>query len=468
MKAPHARSRLISSLLFLATCLTLSGCAEERDYWDWRRDRLAEDVSELEDISGTYRGTLSSKSTDETLGALEITLTPQIRVIPGVNGERADGQPALATRITFEDSTTRFAVTALDGYYDKPAGRIEVTLTIARSGGRSEQMVLSGSVANGALAGNLEITGASELAGRFQVRKNRLESLTQIVEKLKSEGTSQDGPSTRVWRGTTVFGMGEERPVTAVFIDPTVSPEEQFLNRFAPVQVVQFALNYGNSVRLVHDAALWDRRTGKLTGRAQLFRGVSSTEIVTECQASQDSWTCTHQSQGLGTVARTQVLSVIEDPTLPSDQQGEEHPEHRAVLTVERKGSSTVAENETPVLLKATLPARTREQELWELFVPIPERQVTVSLKFGIPGQSDSETVVILFEQALLDLRARTLDGRVVLRQGLGSQFIEVTIRCESFRFPGLDSSEQTLPESRCRYWSSHRAESLNLIFPAN
>jgi hypothetical protein len=454
--------RLLASAAALAL-LASTGCVQDRDFEDWRREKLNEDLAELAPAAGTYRGSLTSKQSGLALGAMEVILTPQVRMTPGMSGDKIDGAPALAVQITFQDADTRFALTALDSYYDRFSGRLEVTLPIARANGRSEQLVLSGSLGELGLGGQLQITGAAELAATFSLQKNSTETISEIAQKLVGQKSRDPNSASASWKGTTKFLPGVERDVSLVFIDPTTTPEEQFLNRFAPTQVVQFTLNYGDSVKLVHEGAIWDRRTGKLTGRARISRGAQISEIVTECQSAQETWSCLHQSQGWGAVATT-TAALQQDPG--SDNRGGEPPsELRAVQTLLRTGKANLGSGEVTAWLKAVFAARTREQEFWDLFVPTPERTITVSLQFGVPGQPESERLIVLFEQAQLDLRAHTLDGRVVLRQGLGSSFIEVTLRCESFRFPGLETVEGPTPEISCQYWSSHRPQKLPITF---
>jgi hypothetical protein len=455
--------RLLASAAGLAL-LSATGCVKDRDYEDFRRDKLAEDLSELAPAAGTYRGSLTSKQSGLALGALEITLTPQVKTIPGMSGDKADGAPVLSVQITFQDAETRFALTALDSYFDRISGRLEVTLPISRANGRSEQLVLSGFVADKGLGGQLQITGASELAASFHLEKNTSESISEIAQKLVGQKSRDPNSISASWKGTTKFHSGVERPVSVVFIEPNTSPEELFLNRFAPIQVVQFTLNYDDSVKLVHEGALWDRRTGKLTGKARIARGTQVSEIVTECESVQETWNCMHQSQGLGSIATTQVM--LEHDPGTGDRGGEAPSDLRAVQTVTRTGKTRLDSGEVTAWLKATFAARTREQEFWDLFVPTPERTLTVSLQFGVPGQPEAERLVVLFDQALLDLRSHTLDGRVVLRQGLGSSFIEVTLHCENFRFPGLEAVDGRPSSISCQYWSSHRPQKLSVTFP--
>ncbi|MEN9723271.1 MAG: hypothetical protein RJB38_1257 [Pseudomonadota bacterium] len=469
--------RSLCSLLLGSFCLALTaGCAKDRDYWDWRRDRLNEGLTSLQSVAGAYRGTLTSEKTGEALGALEVALSPQIKVVPGLNGERSDGQPVLAARMTFEDAGTRFAVTALDSYFDEKTGKIQVTLMLSRNGGRSEQVVLSGSISSEAMGGHLEITGAPELAAAFTLKKNSKDSLSEIVQKLKSGANLAGGSgSLNLWKGKTRFSDdGEERLSSLVFIEPNSSPEELFLNRFAPVREVQFTVNFGNSVKLIHDGALWDQRTGKLTGRARITQGAQSSEILSECQlepletGAHGRWVCSHQAQGLGEVARTEAQwtqdSQPADSTDPSS-------DRRAVIVTERMGHAELESGKALVWLKASLPARTLEQELWALFMRSPDRTLTLTLAFQVPNQKDQDRVVILFDQALLDLRTRVLDARALIRQL--QEPIEVQLRCENFRLPGTSSASSARkmieadPELSCRYWSSHRQKPLVLHFDA-
>ncbi|NDD91190.1 hypothetical protein EBZ37_03800 [bacterium] len=437
-----------------------AGCVADKDLEDWRRQKLNENLGELYSASGAYRGELTSKLTGEPIGAFEVTLVPQVRVIPGATGERADGQATLAARIIFQDQATRLALTALDSYFDQTTGKLEITLPIQRSNGRVEQVVLSGSVGNNLLGGELQITGASELAGVFKLAKDSAQSISQIAEKIRS---SKPGASPGVWLGTSRFGAALEQPVTAVFMESEVSPEEKFLNRFASIQVVQFTLNYGNSFRLVHNDALLDRRTGKLTGKAKITDKDLTSEIVTECESSGGEWNCSHHTDGFGEVAKTRIV-LETDPAaigkLPAD-----NPDSRSFRSTELEGRSSLNSNNLKVWLKATYAARSREQELRELFVPTTEHAVSIALQFELPGHSEQERLVVFFEQASFDERSHVLDGRTQIRQG--TAVFDVTLRCNQFRFPGFENAAKDVATATtCQYWSSHRPQPLTITFP--
>ncbi|MBU6374835.1 MAG: hypothetical protein KGQ59_02460 [Bdellovibrionales bacterium] len=436
------------------------GCVGDKDLEDWRRQKLNEDLGELYSAAGIYRGDLTSKQTGEAIGAFEITLVPQVKVVAGSSGDRADGQATLAARIIFQDSSNRLALTALDSYFDQSTGKLEVTLPLQRSGGRVEQVILSGSVANNSLGGELQITGAAELAGLFKLTKDSKQSISEIAEKIRS---SKPGTSTELWLGSTQFGQSKEQPVSAIFIESEVSPEEKFLNRFASLQVVQFTLNYGNSFRLVHKDALLDRRTGKLTGKALVERNNAISEVITECESTGTEWKCSHSTEGFGRVATTTV-SLQTDPSA-IDKLPVDNADSRSILFRELDGRTTLNDNSLKVWLKATYAARTREQELRELFVPSTEHEVSLSLQFELPGHSAREKLVISFEQGSFDERSQTLDARTKLQQG--SAVFDVRLRCSPFRFPGLErSSADVQSGTTCQYWSSHRAQPLTIEFP--
>ncbi len=451
------RSQLLAVLLAV---LPLAGCVADHSLEDWKREKLSEELSKLEPIRGTYRGVLKTSIDGEDLGALELSFSPQIKVVAGGASERADGRPVLNARLQFEDRDTRLAASVMDGYFDSDSGRFQITLQITRSGGRSEELTLGGILNRDQLNGELRIAGSTAAAGSFSLsRATSSGSLSEIAQKLTTKPWFSAPSSAR--DGVTRFSSGQVRNSRIVILEPGTTPEEAFLNRFAPVRVVQFTLNYGDSVKLVNDSAIWDERTRKLTGRAKM----GSFEVLSECSASDgaessQSWSCAHEVAGVGRTATSEFV--------PGQANGDEPGDARASMQWNRSGSmQTSANRSTSVWMQAQRPARTRAEDLAGLFNPSPEKLLTLTLQFGVPESTEDERVTIVFENARYDEIQRTLDARTQLRSmpGGAAGLIEVTLRCTQVQLDGLSPPSAVPLRASCDYWSTQLASPLRITF---
>jgi hypothetical protein len=383
-------------------------------------------------------------------------------VVPGGPSEKAEGQPVLTARVIFQDLERRIALTSQDSFFEPESGRFEIDLQLSRASGRMERVILGGVLSQGTLSGTLEAAGNFEDRAEFVLKRDEQTPLDELASKVSPKPWSPV-PGNLI-DGVTEFSDGQSTPARLVVLEPEVGPEEDFLNRFAPIRVVQFSVSYGDAFRLVHENALWDLRTRRLVGRSRL----QELEVSSECSSpllagSAGEWTCVHEVAGFGktAVSRFPVSDAIDDGS------------RRAGFHYQRQGEIELPGRvSNRVSLQVTRPARTRAEELAELFIPTPERQLTVSLQFGPQGAPPEELVTVVFDGARTDLRARTLDATAQLRAiGAGSgSIIEVRLQCSDFVLPAFSGpGTPVAPPAavmNCSYTSTQLPGPLRLRFP--
>lgn len=413
------KSQLRGCFFVLLTALA-TGCAADHTLDDWRRDQLNEELSRLAPIAGTYRGTLTAPDSETPIAAMELRFTPKIRAIPGGPSEKASAQPVLSAKLLFDDRNQRLALASSDGFFDPQTGRFELTLQLRRKSGRMEEIAIGGSLQEDRLDGTLEVTGAGEAAGSFRLTRQAESSgsLAEVARKLQVKPWTSVpalAPGGEL-NGITRFSSGEERESRLVVLDPETQPEDAFLNRFAPLRVVQMTLNFGNSLKLVHEGAIWDERTRSLSGR--------SGEITSECLLDDAGlWHCRHLVAGLGETALSDFPGTPSSPAAggPSRNDG--------TLIHQRRGEMDSADRSTTqVWMTLSRPSLRRAEDVTELFNAAPERYVTLALQFARTETAEENRVTILFERARLDLRAHTLDATTRVT---GSGGIELTLHCK-------------------------------------
>ena len=448
--------------ILLLSTLLLSGCAAEHTLDEWRREELREKLKQLQPIEGVFRGLL--KNGETALGGLELSFQPQISVIAGGPGEKAQASTLLPARLVFDEGQRRMALTAPDSFFDPESGEFEVSLTLTRTNGRTERVRIGGTLWKDQLRGVLETSGYPESGTQFLLERNSSASLAELASRASGASIPPGfGVPGNFVEGVVEFrspfagGQApalQARRAKLVIIEPDTSPEETFLNRFAPLRVVQMSLNFGDAFRLVHEGALWDERTRTLRGRAQL----GETQIQSECVYSQTAeWLCTHWAAGFGQTATSRFPSSLTSE--PSESGSEIHLERHGFVTL-HAGEKGAQRNQ--VWLQVNRGARSRSEELTELFIPSPERNATVSLQFGLPDSPQSERVTVVFENARIDLNRHTLDGVAQLRAigAASGSIIEVRLQCTHFLLPPEG-------EMKCQYTSTQLGGALYIEFKA-
>jgi hypothetical protein len=450
------RTKAIGLLLAAASCLQLAGCAEDRSTEDWNREQIRRDLGKLQTAAGTYRGTVYSNLNQQALGELELTLTTSLRTLPGSGATKAEGQPILMANVLLRGARN-MALQAQDSYYDPDTGTYRTNIPVVDSNGKTVEISLTGHIHEGIFDGTIQAGPYVNHGGTFSLTRNGAPVET-IPSDQTSGGSNEQGSQAIVlgtYQGTTRFHSGAKRTVYLVILSPKQSSQEDFLSLFVPVKSVQVTLNYGESLQLLHQNAEWDQQTGTLRGTTTLNHQGENLNLALDCRQTQTNgqlgWECRNFSNTLGQVATTQVIQTANSrPTYPITP-GETEP-----VWAEFQGKAQFLDGSSlPVTLSALYPARTREEELVDLFSPPAEKVLQVTLTFGADNP-----ISVFFDQSRWDARTGRLNGRYLSNSGRSggssagapaSGSYDISLTCTEFQFT------ETKTPFHCSYFSNRQ-----------
>lgn len=439
-------------LAFLSSLsILLVACGKDRDAQDYKNDLLSKSLAKLQAVQGSYSGYVISKKDGSNMGAMKVTLTAKTKVTQGSDQSGSTAQAVLAVNVDFQ-GISKMAVVAQDSYFDSERGHFQtdIPIVLRNSQGQFENktVTISGVVAGEHLVGELQGFEFPEYGAKIDLNKQNisLEALAKRVPPVNG-GFSNGG-----FIGVTHFARGVTKNVLMVLSKPNTTSEVDFYNLFSPVKPVQITLNYGQDAQINFSNGNWDQRVGKLTGQAKLTQvsegpnGTSisqSVDISLICEvASGNGFACKVQaSNAVGNVAEIQ-LAPNTDGSEINDDNG-----NRGPLTKSYKGFFVFGPTDKiPSILAVTYPARTRIEEITNLFFPRTEVNVVVNLNIKEIGLS--------FSKVKWDITKGTLDTT----QPPDGVSARVTLTCQNFYFLDENYSFQ------CRYHSNGNANG-QLIF---
>jgi hypothetical protein len=231
-----------------------------------------------------------------------------------------------------------------------------------------------------------------------------------------------------------------------VLLKPQTTPEQDLLFRLIPEKPVLMALNYGNGARINFSNALMNQKSGMLSGVTQIGNDVLSL-------ACQDfgvrgmSCSASTSSSGRSVAQLSFKLSSASEP--PADSSS-----GRDAAARTYKGTSQIpgVQEVYPIELRVFYPARTRMQEIQDLFVPQTEKTVQVSFSLtGVDGIGAN------FPNAKWDSVNGTLDAfqNIVV----SNQPENLSLTCTGFNF------EKKSYRFECTYVSSFQNISISFKF---
>jgi hypothetical protein len=246
------------------------------------------------------------------------------------------------------------------------------------------------------------------------------------------------------YTGMATFQNGTQKPVNLVMLKPSSTSEEDFLNILLPVKPVIATFNFGNGAVLTYPNASWDQRTGRIMGGTAPLQNATS-QISLVCEERGQGFDCTQAATGvIGVVATIHVDPVQGTLTDPPDS-----PAGRDAITRIYTGDFTSSSGNLQTKVTITYPARTRAQEISDLYFPTSEKTLTFSYTI-IPDMSVGAT----FTAVTWDVINQTLVGQQSSAVTANPSYT-MYLSCQGFRFQ--DPSQDY--DFSCTYLSTLRNE---------
>lgn len=418
-------------LIFLFTLsIILNGCGKDRDLQDYKNDLLADSIAKLQAFKGSYSGYVTSKRDGLNMGAMRITLIPKTKVIGGSDQSGSTAQAVLAVNVEFQ-GLSKMAIAAQDSFVDDDKGsfQTDIIVKVKNSQGNFEDktVTITGIVNGESLVGELQAIDYPDYSAKINLIKQDT-SLEVLAEKVKP---SNGGFSHGSYIGKTKFTSGTIKNVIMVLLKPNTTSEADFYNLFAPVKPVQVTLNYGQDAQLNFTNGNWDQRTGKLTGQTKLSQVLVSPNGTTTTQNADFSLSCEMANgNGFGceitasnAVGKVASIDLVPNKTGQTDV--EDNQNNRSPITKSYHGILKLTSGNVDSVLAAIYPARTRLEEITNLYFPRTEVNIVVNLSFRGVG--------ITFSNVKFDTVRGSLDAtQNMISDGLTAT---LTLTCQNFHF---------------------------------
>lgn len=460
------------SLLILAA---LAGCGKDVSMEEYQRQKLQENLGQMEALRGTYSGILRSKVDNRVLGALSLTLTPSTRPQDSKDGQNPVGSPVLIGNLKFLDRS-EIDLSAPNGYYDKDTGLYSAEIEVPRSAGGSgsapsptapgtpgqggtggsgkELVMITGQLNANVFNGEVHLQNYPGDGGRVELVRNGGD-LRALLDAARPGGRSpeeEDRDRANSYVGMTTFNdaAATSKPVRLILTSRTYGTAEDFLDVVSPVRYVDLDVNYSHEIQIPFRKIYYDTRRGYITGTAAYGNGNQTAQMSITCRRQdEDQLTCVHITSSIGEAATSRVKLArgrVEDPK-------DSVKDRKAVTkTFTGRGYFTPGDYRK-MYLKVVYPARSLRDELWELFFPITERVVQATIIF-------SDSVSASFARAKWDTRNGYLDGNY---EGSGSGRYIAQMQCYDFFFT------ESTSDFSCTYQSDRSSPIvINFKYPYN
>lgn len=435
----------LSFLVLIAGSFLSQACSKDRNLEDYKKELLTNSLARIQAVQGRYSGYAVSKNDKSNLGAMVVTLRPTTQVSPSKDETKSSAQPLLAVNVEFQGES-HMTMTVKDSYFDTESGHFQADIPVQQTNSQGQvetkTVTINGFLRNGKLEGTLEAIDYANYGITFS-----LSSQGPSLESLAKDGHFPRSIFTKgSYIGSTLFANGTSKAVNMILLKATTTSENDFLNLLLPVKPVELTLNYGNGAHLVFTNGNWDQRVGKLTGQTKLTKSIlapngntitQNVDLSLACQiTSENGFKCDVNSSSAADAVATIAVSPNDDGRgVPPDSSTT-----RDAVTKKYLGVLELGSNErVPSKFAVTYAARSRLDEITDLYFPQVEKNVVVNLTFGSVG--------LTFSTVKWDSNKGTLDAtQSIVTDGLSTV---ITLTCQNFFFTDKDYS------FNCNYHSS-------------
>ena len=284
MKTINRTSRFRAALFLLFAGIQV-GCAKDQTVEDWRRAKVKEEFSQIQQVSGIYFGKLRLANGGQDLGEVEFALDADTRLSAQNQVTGAERQAVLSGRFAVISDRPRL-LSFQAGSFDSGDGSFKAESQISDASGKSLAVSFTGVILGDSLEGRVEVAGQMDSAAIFQLRRGSPDQarLGELVTLPKATRPGQ-GPLippalpkgeelVLPFAGSATWVSNRETHSVEVLVrkKPSTSDQE-FLDLLNPVQSVDVTINmnFGSPqapqvTSVFFQNAQWDTRLGVIRG----------------------------------------------------------------------------------------------------------------------------------------------------------------------------------------------------------
>lgn len=312
-------AKILTSVLLSAFLVAGAGCGD-RTLDDYQRDKVNENLSRIQAISGTYSGTISNADTKVPFGAFSIQLTPDTTVTQN-NDKTGPIQIAkIRGKVTYE-GTTKAVLVFQNADYDWDRNTIKASFTVDNNA-----MDLTGKIENGHLTGELEAEAYPDNAATFDVTLNAPAADAQAIVSAhpKTPLNPGDALSARYEADANLWDRTTTDHVSLTISKYDLTNEEQFFTLLTPVSFVTVSLRPTENMQPYASTAVqWDVRTQSFRAALTPMTSTGGGARVTinlvckqapDAKSGQYGWRCSASSSVTGPIFSNVLLLPLTNP----------------------------------------------------------------------------------------------------------------------------------------------------------
>lgn len=257
------KNRVKILILLAAVTASFASCAKERTLEDWRRDRVTEQLAQIQARSGTYSGS-AVLSSGERLG-FELQVEPDTEISLTRDPISTSLQAALQGRVRVWLDRSVYSLRFRGGSIDPNNGGFKVEIPVMLRNGTVAELALSGTLDGGQAQGRFGAALLPELSSTFQATRG---GVVAESEKLK-----ENIPSRLEYTSQLLFSDGSTSPSTFSLIHSPATVDQEIYDLFDEVRWTHVELKIDGVSYLI--PAQWRWMEKRLVGIFSSGQGAS-------------------------------------------------------------------------------------------------------------------------------------------------------------------------------------------------
>lgn len=271
----------------------LMGCARDRTLEEYNRDKVGEQIAQIQSVSGTYRGQLHAVSDSEPLGALELEISPDARIDTTRNSSATQAQASLQGRLRLHLNGELHLLSFEDGFYDPSNGDFKASVPLTQKNGKAIPVKIAGTFANDSAEGSIQASGYKENGATFSLTRDL--ELAQVQSQLATMKGKQDrhreGFSATRFEGDAQWVDGATSKMSMTLLLSHATTDQEILDLFVPVKWVDLTLQM-NEERVFFPNVEWNQEVHLLLGDTTSPTGDRLSIQCRMLSTSNDPWQC--------------------------------------------------------------------------------------------------------------------------------------------------------------------------------
>jgi hypothetical protein len=302
-------------MVMVGVLACLSGCAKDRNIDDYHRDQVEQEISEMNGVSGVYRGTFTGQD-GTVIGGLAVNVSPDRSSVANQNGPISGQSAVLQVSVSLSGGSETKYLTFNGSSYDHAAMQFAGEATVANRGNAEIQGTFNGNT----LTGTLKDGDFPDRGGSFTVVKD---AAMPSFAGRQVRAATEDAFLYQTFSGMGKFRKPGKNPnddfLTIRIMHQVSVAEQDLMDIITPYRYVDVSVYHivtepdGSSHPTggTFSNAIWSVRDGTLRGSytAAATQNMAAVETTLYCNQAGPGWSCEED-----TLSDGKVFSVMATP----------------------------------------------------------------------------------------------------------------------------------------------------------